>query len=132
MGKVKINKVGQSFSADILVVVVILLFGVLFLVMSKIDNAQTKDIEVKYEEATVDSNIVVENLKATSVLDSENNVNIEKLLLVDDEQMKLDLGIKNDFCITFEKDGKLVKIDSEKGVNGIGSSDIIINGIACK
>lgn len=132
MGKVKINKIGQSFSADILVVVVILLFGVLFLVMSKIDSSQTKDIEVKYEEATVDSNIVVENLKTTNVLDSENNVNIEKLLLVDDAQMKLDLGIKNDFCITFEKDGKLVKIDSEKGINGIGSSDIIINGVPCK
>lgn len=126
------NKIGQSFSADILVVIVVLLFGVLFLVMSKINTAENKNIEVKYDEAAVDSKVIVDSLKLSGVLDSENNVNIEKLLLIDDQQIKADSGVKNDFAIVFEKDGKLVKIDSDKGVNCVGSPDIIVNGVPCK
>lgn len=128
----KKNKNGQSFSVDILVVIVVLLFGGLFVVMTKIDSAENQNIEVKYEQAAVDSKILVENFKTNGIIDSENNVNVEKLLLMDDQQIKEELGIKNDFAIVFEKDGKLVKIDSDKGVNCVGSSEIIVNGVSCK
>ena len=130
--EIKNNKLGQSFSADILIVVVVLLFGVLFLVMNKIDTAENKDIAVKYEEATVDSKVIVDNLKSTQVLNNENNVDVEKLLLLDDEQMKNELGIKGDFAIVFEKDGKLVKIDSQNNINCVGSSNLVVNGVSCR
>ncbi len=128
----KINKNGQSFSADVLIVVVVLLFGVLFLVMNKIDTTENKDIEQKYEEASLDSKVIVDNLKETKILSSENIVDVEKLLSLDDAELKNQLGIKNDFAIVFEKDGKLVKIDSQNNVNCIGSSNLFVNGVMCK
>lgn len=127
------NKKGQSLSTDILVVVVIVLFGALFLVMNQINTQQQgPSFEEKYAMASQDAKIVVDNLKSGGVIDSENVVDLDKLLILDETTIKNELGIKNDFCIVFEKDGNLVKIDPENGVNGIGSQEIIVNGVPCK
>ncbi len=129
---VKKSKKSQSFSTDILVVVVIILFGILFLVMNKINTSQDVDLNQKYAEADTNSKAIFNNFKSNQILDDENKVNMEKILTLDKNKLREELGIKSDFAIVFEKDGKLVKIDPENNVNCIGSSNIIINGVSCK
>lgn len=128
------NKKGQSFSADILVVVIVLLFGVLFLVVNQVkdESSNTDNINQLVEKADTESKIIVEELKNNEIIDSENNVNINNLKQVDLQELKEQLSIKGDFCIVLEKDGNLVKIDAENNVNGIGSKSIIVNGNPCQ
>ena len=124
---------GQSFSTDILVVVVILLVSALFLVMNKVnDESKGPDLNELSAIAAEDSKIIVEDLKASTVIDSENNVEIDSLLQIDIEELRDRLNIDSDFCIVFEKDGNLVKIDPENDITGIGSENIVVNGVACK
>lgn len=127
-------KKGQSFSMDILVVVAIVLFGVIFLVATKLNDPedQTRKLEDLQEKASEQSRVIVDELKENEIIDTENNVEVESLLQVDVQELKEDLNIEGDFCIVFEKDGKLVKIDPENNVNGIGSDKIIVNDVPCK
>lgn len=127
------KKKSQSFSTDILVVVIIVLFGALFIVMNKInDTEEGPAIDQKYEQASLQANQIYDSLKKTEVIDEENKVDVERLLSVNDEDLKKQLGIQGKFCIVFEKDGKLVKIDPDNNVNGIGSDDIVVNGVPCR
>ena len=57
---------------------------------------------------------------------------VDKLLALEEGELRNELGIKNKFCIVFEKDGNLVKIDPENNLNGIGSEDLIVNDEPCK
>lgn len=125
------KKKSQTFSADLLVVIVILLFGALFLVMNQINKVDSKDVDALYAKAAEDSRVIVEELKTKQVLDGESNVEVDKLMAIDLDQLRQDLNIREDFCIVFEKDGKLVKIDPENNVNGVGSSNIVVNGMPC-
>ncbi len=127
------NNKSQSFSTDIIVVVVIILFGALFLIINKINSVeQGSSLEERYEDASLQAKLIVEQLKKEDVLDSQNEVNVEKLLVVNDQEMKEQLNLKNDFAIVFEKDGNLVKIDPDNDVNCVGSNKIIVNGENCK
>ena len=127
------NKKAQSFSTDILVVVIILLFGVLFLIANQISNKEdsSKQIDNLVDKASTDSRLLIEELKNSEIIDSNNNVDIENLKQVDIEKLKEELNIKSDFCIVFENEGKLVKVDSENNINGIGSENILINEVPC-
>ncbi len=129
----KIGRKGQTFSADIMVVIVILLFGALFLLMNNLDNdnVSKRDVDTVYEQSSEDSKLIFEELKTKNYLDQENNVNLKELQTIDVNKIKEDLNIKGKFCIVFEKDGNLVKIDPENNVNGIGDSEIIVNDVPC-
>lgn len=127
------NKRGQSFSTDIMVVIIILLFGVLFLVVNKVsDDDNDAKINGLVERVSQESKLIVEELRNSQVIDSSNNVDVESLKQVDLDKLKEDLNIKGDFCIVFEKDGNLVKIDAENNINGVGSENIIVNQIPCQ
>lgn len=128
------EKKSQTFSADLLIVIVIVLFGVLFLVVQKTQSLSDEGalFEEKYEEASEKTKVIVTELKQKEVLSQENEVDIEKLLQLDEKQLKEELGISGDFAIVFEKDGKLVKIDPENDVTCIGSNKIIVNDEVCK
>ncbi len=128
---VKNNK-AQSFSTDIMVVIVIILFGTLFLVANKVNSGDDVNVNDLYEKASADSKLIVDTLKSGNIIDSENNVKVDNLMQVDVDALKQQLNIKGDFCIVFERDGKLVKIDPNNEVNGIGSDKIIVNGVPCK
>lgn len=126
-------KKAQSFSTDIIVVVVIILFGSLFVVMSQINNVESgPSLEEKYEEASLEAKVVFENLKSSQIINSENQVDVDKLLTLNERELREELSLPNEFGIVFEKDGKLVKIDPENNVNCVGSSSIIVNGEECK
>ena len=56
------------------------------------------------------------------------NSNLDKSCFAIDDQIKEAYSS----LIVFEKDGKLVKIDPENNLNGIGSGDIIVNDEPCK
>lgn len=128
----KIKK-AQAFSTDILVVVVIVLFGAIFLVMNQINNAQDgSNLKEKYEKASLEAELVVNDLKEKEILKENNEIDVDKLLVLDEAGLREELGISSKFCIVFEKDGKLVKIDPNSNVFGVGSSDIVVNGEPCQ
>lgn len=126
------EKKAQSFSADILVVIVIILFGALFLVINKISEEQNEDLEEKARAATLESKEIYDEFKVKGILDDENNVDIDQLISSDLSTLKEELGIINEFAIVFEKNGKLVKIDPATNLNCKGSSKIIVNGEPCR
>jgi len=132
--RLKLNsKRGQTFSTDIIIVIIVVLFGALFLVIDQISDVEDgPSLEEKYALAAADANLIVADMKATQIIDEENQIDVDKLILMDEEEIKAELGIKNQFCIVFEKDGKLIKIDPEQEVYGIGSDDIVVNEIPCK
>lgn len=128
------NKKSQSFSTDIIVVIVLILFGSLFFVTYQINstNANVETIDDKFSAANSEANIVIENLKNKNIIDSENEVDVEKLLTINEQNLREELGLSKEFAIVFEKDGKLVKIDPENNINCIGSKNIVVNGVECK
>ena len=126
------EKKAQSFSADILVVIVIVLFGALFLVINQISETNDDNLEQKARNANLESKEVYEELKVQGVLDGQSNVDINKLISSDMAEIKEELGIENEFAIVFEKDGKLVKIDPATNLNCKGSSKIIVNNEPCR
>ncbi len=126
------NKKAQNFSADILVVIIIVLFGALFLVINKINEEEKVDFEAISKQSTRDSQLIATELETQGILEGNNEVNVEKLLQLDEEEIKSELGIEGDFAIVFERDGKLVKIDPDNNINCVGTSNVIVNGVPCK
>ena len=127
------NKLGQNFSTDIIIVAVVVLFGVLFLVMNKINvTDDNQDYDSLTKKADLLNRVIIDELKKTEVIDDENHVQLEELLQLDTNELKETLSLPDDFCIVFEKDGKLIQIDSRNGINGIGSENIIVNDVRCK
>ncbi|NCC70838.1 hypothetical protein EOM09_04600 [bacterium] len=126
------KKKAQSLSADILIVVVILLFGVLFLVMDKISSVENEDVNQKFTQAETETRIVYETLLSNGIINSDKTVNTEVLLSLNHDEIKSQLGMENDFAIVFEKDGKLIKIDAENDINCIGSEKILVNDKNCR
>ena len=127
----KIKK-SQVMSTDVLVVVVIVLFGALFLVLNQIKDVQEDTLDEKYAAASLDAQVILNDLKDRDIVSSSNVIDVDKLLTLSEEEIRSELGIKNKFCIVFEKDGKLVKIDPQNNLNGIGSKEIIVNDEPCK
>ncbi len=130
--KMENKKKAQSLSADILIVVVILLFGVLFLVMNKISSVENEDVNQKFTQAETETRIVYETLLSNGIINSDKTVNTEVLLSLNHDEIKSQLGMENDFAIVFEKDGKLIKIDAENDINCIGSEKILVNDKNCR
>jgi hypothetical protein len=130
--KLNKNKLGQIFSTDIVVVIIIVLFGAIFLVMNQINQTSELSPEERYTIAQAESSLVINNLKTNEIIKQDNTIDIDKLILLSEEEIRKELNLKNKFCIVFEKDGKLVKIDPNSKTYGKGSSDIIVNGEPCK
>ncbi len=124
-------KKSQSLSTDIIVVIVIVLFGSLFLVLNKINEESNENISDKESLAATESKILVENFKTKGIIDKENSISVEKLMQVDEAQIRSELGITGEFAIVFEKNGRLVKIDPENNINCVGSGNIVVNGVIC-
>ena len=127
------SKKAQAFSVDIIIVIVVVLFGILILVLTQINETEGESsIEERYDRAALDAHIIFENLKEKGIVQhSDNSVDAHELLTINDEDMRGELGISGKFCIVLERDGKLVKIDSQSSVNGVGSEDIIVNEEPC-
>lgn len=128
-----LNKKSQSFSTDIIIVVVIILFGTLFVIVSQINSIeQGPALEEKYAKANLQSEMIVQNLRQKDIISNQNQVDVNRLLLLSEDQIREELNIDSDFAIVFEKGGRLVRIDPENNINCIGSQNIIINGVPCR
>lgn len=129
---VKNKKNGQTFSIDIIIVIIIILFGVLFLVINQINTQRGDDLNIIRQEALIQSDLLFSNLKKDGIIGSSNEVNLELLLQLDQEELRNQLGLGAEFAIVFERDGKLIKIDPDNNVTCVGSSNIIVNGLPCR
>jgi len=126
------GKKSQSFSADLIVVIIIVLFGVIFLVVNKINNVNNgSNLQEVSKKVSSEASVLFSNFKSSGIVDSDNNLNLNKLENINYENLKENLGISNDFAIVLEKNGKLVMIDSVKNVTCIGSNKIVVNGKHC-
>lgn len=127
------TKKAQIFSADIIVVIVVILFGSLFLVLNQINTSNSSgSLNSKISQATLNSKNIYSNLKSKNIITSQNQIDLAQLQSLNESQIKQELGIKGNFAIAFEKDGKLIKINPETNVTCIGFSKIYINGVSCK
>jgi type II secretory pathway pseudopilin PulG len=128
----KTNQKSQSFSADLIVVVVIILFGALFLVINQLgvsDNDQGQTTTRAYEEVSSQAQLIYDDMKTDRVISTKNEIQEERYLSMNHDEIKQELNIEGDFAVAFERDGKLVKVG---GVNCVGSGKFQVNGETCK
>ena len=131
--KLILNKKSQAFSVDIVIVMLVVLFGVLILVMSQIGEIEKEPtLAERYETVSIEAQQIFDHLKENDIVkDSDDSVDVQELMLINEEEIRNELGISGKFCIVFSKNGDLVKIDSESSVNGVGSGDIKVRGEPC-
>lgn len=124
------NKKSQSMSTDLIVVIALLLFGVLFVVFNQINTQEERNFSQIEEQNKIISDSIYNSLLSRSVID-DNKVSLEGLKQISEDEIRQELGINKDFAIAFEKDGKLIYIDSEDNVSCVGSNKIKINNQNC-
>ena len=125
------QKKSQAVSIDLVIVMALVLFGALFLVFTKINDQKDENFEdiVKRSEQVSDS--VFNSLQEEGIIADNNAINVERLVQLDEEELRNQLGVDADFAIAFEKDGKLIYIDSAQNLSCLGSDKIIVNGNNC-
>ena len=112
-----------------LVLIVMLLIILVSLVTQKYDIGEDKENLMK--EAKNILNILTDGREIgfapNNMIEEEK---LEKFLDMDYSELKKNLNVKNDFCIYFEDErGNLVEV--KKGIKGIGSGIIELNGEPC-
>ncbi len=125
------KKKGQTFSTDIIIVAVIVLMALIFIVVNGLVDNESDESKKIIEESEHVTLLIMEELKNQNVIKHNNEVNVEGLMQVDINEIKESLNMKEEFCIVFEKDGKLIKIDADNEIHGIGSGKIVVNGKPC-
>lgn len=124
------NNKAQNMSTDLIVVMALLLFGVLFVVFNQINTQEDRNFSQIQQESKVVSDSIYNSLLSKEIV-KDNKVNLENLKQISEEEIRRELGITSDFAIAFEKDGKLIYIDSEDNTSCIGSNKIKINNQSC-
>ena len=127
----KNNKKGQAISVDLVIVMALVLFGALFVVFTKINDQEDENFEEVVKKSEVISDAVFTSLQEEGIIEENNAINVERLSQLDEEELRTELGISQDFAIAFEKDGKLIYIDSVQNLSCLGTDKIIINGNNC-
>ncbi len=126
------QKKSQTFSADLFVVVIVILIGVLFLVINKINTNEVVNTEEIEKEAEKEADLIFKTFEEKNILNENGDLDIISIKNLDYEKLKEDLNIKGDFAIVLEKDGKLVKFSPNEDQTCFGSDKIIVNGKPCK
>lgn len=126
----KNNKNAQSLSTDLIVVMALVLFGVLFVVFNQINAQEQRSFEEIQSQSRLVSDSIYNSLLSRGIIE-QNNVNLELLKQLTEEELREQLDINQDFAIAFERDGNLIFIDLDNGLSCLGSDKIIINDINC-
>lgn len=124
------HKKAQSLSIDVVIVIALLLFGVLFLVFNQINTEEIQNFEETIEQSEIVSDTVFSSLETRGIVE-DKAVNVERLIQLDEQELREELGVLEDFAIAFEKDGKLIYIDSTTNLSCLGTNKIIVNGNNC-
>ncbi|MFP4401704.1 MAG: hypothetical protein ACLFPL_00590 [Candidatus Nanoarchaeia archaeon] len=130
--KINNSKKSQGLSADLIVVVSILLLSVLFVVFNQINTQEERNFEEVRAQSQTASNLIFSYLSTQGIVGENNAINVEELKQINVEEIRRSLDIDGDFAIAFERDGELIYIDSQTNFSCIGSDKIIINNENCR
>ncbi|MGV8140861.1 MAG: hypothetical protein ACP5NW_00300 [Candidatus Woesearchaeota archaeon] len=128
---------GQSWSLDIILAVVIfvLIIGIFYTVLGS--NKKDKTQELTLESKTVVSNLDMANGQTSNltIIDAGeiDTDDLRKLYMSDYDNLKKELGIKGEFCIYLvDQYGKLITVNTTSGdIGSFGNPDFILNGKPC-
>ena len=114
-------------STGIIVFYLLLAIAIILLLKYSYSQYQKKSLN---EDANTVLNAVTTNALKIVNSDKVDEDMVHQAAQKGYEQLKSELGIKNDFCIHFEdKDGNIVKIDGLEP--GIGSEKVKVGGRPC-
>ena len=126
MGK----KRAQSWSVDLMVAVSLFLMMILsfFFITSAPEESVQEDLT--FESESIPESLIAsrgENIRPTVfVIDNKvDTVQLNRILGMNYDEIKRELGIKNDFCIHFEdEEGNIINVNEDKMLTrySIGSS----------
>ncbi len=128
---------GQAWSIDLVVGVLIflLVIGLFYSLLSRNVNDDTTQIKIESESI---ANRLSDNSEYSLLENGEiNSDKIKDFSNKNIDQLKAELGVKNDFCIFFEDDaGHIIPIvvngsSGQEIYYSIGSQDINVSGCEC-
>ena len=125
------NKRGQNWSVEMIITATLFVtFFVTFISVSYVaTNNDLRQTEIASDELS--SRLLSQTDKA-SIVDSRNAINQSRLLELSDltyAQLKELMGESGNFCIILEDErGEIIPINNKYG---IGSDEILVNGVAC-
>ena len=124
-------KKSQALSLEIIVVIVLVLAVSIFLISYQSFEVEEGEVASKNQQEVLNEELqkLEQGLIDSDIIDSSENVDIYSLQTLDIEDIKEDLGINGEVVIYFEKEGNLVKLDTNKTC--IGDLDIEVNGYKC-
>ena len=124
-------KKSQSLSLEIIVVVVLVLTVSIFLISYQSFQVEEGEVASKSQQEILNEDLqkLEQGLIDNDIIDNLENVNIYSLQAFDIDNLRQNLGINGEVVIYFEKEGNLVKIDTNKTC--VGDLDIEINGYKC-
>lgn len=116
-------KKGQTFSIEILIVIAVLLFGVIFLVVNEI-NSSREDIDVIMQRNDEDADRVFNYLEQNNYIDfDEGNDNIIQLKSLDTQAVRQEVGVVDNYVVYVTKGDQLIYIDPKENVTAVGRED---------
>jgi predicted PurR-regulated permease PerM len=124
-------KKSQAISMDFIVVVSIILFVVVFIIAYQVEGTQSGVINSQEEREKIDTQLsqIEQDLKNKGVIKNSNQLDKSKFESLDLTELKEEYGVNN-LAIYFEKDNKLIKLDSN--INCYGDNKVKINGKSCE
>ena len=126
------SKKSQTWSLDALIAMALFMIAVMaFFYITSYSAASKKTESIEKESEKLPESLIAEGNESRGFV-IDNKIDPDKLSEFANQsydEIKKELGIKNDFCIHIEdKNGFLILINNK---TGIGSSKAVINGSAC-
>ena len=124
-------KKSQALSIEIIVVIVLVLAVSIFLISYQSFEVEEGEVASKNQQEVLNEELekLEQGLVDTNIIDNLENLDIYSLQTLEIEDLKKDLGINGEVVIYFEKEGNLVKLDTNKTC--IGDLDIEVNNYKC-
>lgn len=125
-------KKSQTWSLDALIAMALFMVAIMaFFYITSYSATSKKTESIEQESQTLPESLLAEGNESKGFV-IDNRINPEKLSEFANQsydEIKKNLGIKNDFCIHIEdENGFLILINNK---TGIGSSKAMINGSVC-
>ena len=126
------KKKAQSFSLEVMILVVFVMFvGIFFVVFLLDDLGGEDDHEEIIDEMENEEVLIYNELERREIIDQRGEVNLDRLAALDANELRQELGIRSHFAITLEHEDGLVLIDSQEGVDCIGTGEMGVSGNVC-
>ena len=124
-------KKSQALSIEIIVVIVLVLAVSIFLISYQSFEVEEGEVASKNQQEVLNEELqkLEQGLVDNKIIDDSENIDIYSLQTLDIKDLKEDLGINREIVIYFEKEGNLVKLDTNKTC--IGDLDVEINDYKC-